>query len=351
MGCIRLNILDEQYKSCEQKMFAVKNPLTFYKTENKERSCYVFGLTMQGISSKGAGGLTNKIKYNGYELNSDFDINLYESVYRSHDPQIGRFWQIDPKPTDNESLYSAMLNNPISNFDPLGDTTYYYSNAGALLLTTYGAGHTNAMVVNDDHVSVLEKYGKENQAAIDKYGDKANNAAIEDWANHMGTTYDLNSFTKFYEENGKTAATSIDGTSLKGVSDFKIDGKPSSPSKLKSEAIGNLILKDGKVTVGNNKPYIFGDATGGSADASGNEPNKVSNIHTHPASGTKEVSFWTGSLMKQGHFFTLYGGSPSGGDHSQASGRDKGYRFVMVDSKRVVLYNGNASQNITILRK
>ncbi len=88
----------------------------------EETAYYPFGLTMAGISSKDLGGIENKKKYNGYELNSDFDINLYESFYRSHDPQLGRFWQIDPKPTDFESPFAAMGNNPIVHNDLFGDT-------------------------------------------------------------------------------------------------------------------------------------------------------------------------------------------------------------------------------------
>ena len=68
-----------------------------------------------------AGSLANKRKYNNYEFNTDFDINLYESFYRSHDPQIGRFCQIDPKPKAIESPYIAMGDNPIKNMDLLGD--------------------------------------------------------------------------------------------------------------------------------------------------------------------------------------------------------------------------------------
>lgn len=81
-----------------------------------------WGLDMKMIGSKAFGRLENKRKYNGYEENKTFDINLYESFYRSHDPQLGRFWQIDPKPTDFESLYAAMGNNPIKNIDILGDS-------------------------------------------------------------------------------------------------------------------------------------------------------------------------------------------------------------------------------------
>lgn len=77
---------------------------------------------MAEISSKAAGSMENKkSKYNGYELNTDLDLNLYESFYRTHDPQIGRFWQIDPKAANDESPYTAMGDNPVLNFDLLGD--------------------------------------------------------------------------------------------------------------------------------------------------------------------------------------------------------------------------------------
>lgn len=84
---------------------------------------YPFGLTMSGISSKAAGKLENRYKYNGgTERNVDFDINLDETDFRLYDAQIGKFLQIDPLVDFFESYspYTYVVDNPISYADPLG---------------------------------------------------------------------------------------------------------------------------------------------------------------------------------------------------------------------------------------
>lgn len=106
----------------------------------EETHYYPFGLTMSGISSKAAGALENKKKWNvGSDLNTDLDINLYETFYRSLDPQTGRFWQIDPEieGQENSSSFESMGNNPISNIDPLGD---FKTRVGAWLHRLFNGG-------------------------------------------------------------------------------------------------------------------------------------------------------------------------------------------------------------------
>jgi RHS repeat-associated protein len=94
---------------------------------------YPFGLVQQGISSKAAGTLENRKKFNGIEHTTDLDMNQYDAFYRNADPQIGRWWQIDPRPTHLESPYSMMGNNPMRYADFLGDTAIVFGSNGNFL--------------------------------------------------------------------------------------------------------------------------------------------------------------------------------------------------------------------------
>jgi RHS repeat-associated protein len=92
----------------------------------EETHYYPFGLTMAGISSKAIkpGYSENKRKYNGIEQTTDLNLNEYDAFYRNLDPQIGRWWQIDPKIEDGmqaSSPYNSMYDDPILKSDPLGD--------------------------------------------------------------------------------------------------------------------------------------------------------------------------------------------------------------------------------------
>lgn len=57
------------------------------------------------------------------EYVKDFGLNLNLARYRSYDPAVGRFLQIDPEVEQFYSLtpYNGMLNNPILYADPQGD--------------------------------------------------------------------------------------------------------------------------------------------------------------------------------------------------------------------------------------
>lgn len=96
---------------------------------------------MAGISSKalGFGGSENKYKFNaGSELASkEFSdgsgLELYETTFRGLDPQLGRFWQIDPLAAASVSLtpYHYVGNNPLLFNDPFGLDTVRVTGAGS----------------------------------------------------------------------------------------------------------------------------------------------------------------------------------------------------------------------------
>lgn len=91
----------------------------------EETHYYPFGLTMAGISSKALKNpyAENRNNYNGIEQTTELGLNHYDAFYRTLDPQIGRWWQMDPA-SDNYSgisPYNSNLNNPISFNDPFGD--------------------------------------------------------------------------------------------------------------------------------------------------------------------------------------------------------------------------------------
>ncbi|MEO6327694.1 MAG: DUF6443 domain-containing protein [Ginsengibacter sp.] len=69
----------------------IRGPLT------EETHYYPFGLTMAGISSKAAGAIQNKEKtFQGQRFDDDLGLNWIQFKWRNHDPQIGRFIEIDP---------------------------------------------------------------------------------------------------------------------------------------------------------------------------------------------------------------------------------------------------------------
>ncbi|MEN9609285.1 MAG: hypothetical protein RLZZ628_99 [Bacteroidota bacterium] len=88
----------------------------------QEAHYYPFGMQMEGIWSPTASPQIPYL-YNGIEKIGDLGLNINAALFRTLDPALGRWWQIDPKAEAliSSSPYNAMNNNPASISDPNGD--------------------------------------------------------------------------------------------------------------------------------------------------------------------------------------------------------------------------------------
>jgi RHS repeat-associated protein len=77
-------------------------------------------MQMEGLSA--AAVTQNAYQYNGIERNTDFGLNLDLAVFRTYDPSIGRWIQVDPLSEIAPELngYRNAFNNPVNFVDPLG---------------------------------------------------------------------------------------------------------------------------------------------------------------------------------------------------------------------------------------
>jgi len=146
---------------------------------------------MAGISSKAAGKLENRYKFNsGTELNNNFDLNWYETDFRSYDPQIGRFWQIDPLAEITEELsgYAYCSNNPILRNDPTGlkDTAINQINP-RILQEVIVTAKAKPKVQSQNSIGILYGMIKNGQARINSLYTTPGGIPAhtpEEWAKH-----------------------------------------------------------------------------------------------------------------------------------------------------------------------
>lgn len=92
---------------------------------------YPFGMQLETLGYSSGFDLPNNYRYNGKELQPEYNLQWYDYGARFYDPQLGRWHSVDPSAENyySWSPYHYAANNPIIITDPNG-TDWYQDKAG-----------------------------------------------------------------------------------------------------------------------------------------------------------------------------------------------------------------------------
>jgi len=123
---------------------------------------------MEGISSKAAGKMENRRKFVSQEFNQDLGIELYEFKWRHHDPQLGRFIEIDPLADkySYSSPYAYAENRPIDGIDLEGWEYERNVDVNTLKLSIVNKSTNNKSMVSNEFITTVNNEVKRQMANL-----------------------------------------------------------------------------------------------------------------------------------------------------------------------------------------
>ena len=263
----------------------------------EETHYYPFGLTMAGISSKALNGIAeNRIKFQGQELaNKEFSdgsgLDWYEFKYRMHDPQTGRFLQIDPLADEYEynSPYAFSENKVIVHREIEGlEAEYIFGKAWqeladnfrslgrsidkAITYVTNWSGSTenasktigNTTITNSTTVSVSTETSTNFEGNLDYIVRNNTNAGNPEPMTKTNTTIKVTDDQKVEVKTSKSTITNK--TSIDAVSG-NISTENSVKVNRRGIDVGGSITSNSNGTVSGKVEASIGKSTKGKANA------------------------------------------------------------------------------------
>jgi len=260
------------------------------KTSSSHRGDYYpFGMTIPG--SVETAGLENKNLYNSKELVDDHNLNWYHYGARYYDPQLGRWWQVDPA-DEQYSPYTYCANNPICALDPDGkylvfingqhdhNPGFNYWDKGQFAMSIAGKFPGEGGIFRDGSVggwvntvtsglnlsseyrkAVGEMQGKEDASIIFASLADEENKTIRIITHSMGTAYArgyVKSLMAYAEENGIEGVEykEVDIAAFQGSKLPKLPGVKTSYMKGGKDIVADGVASDADIPKAEFIPFI-----------------------------------------------------------------------------------------------